>query len=192
MPLRAVKQRRQRTRSARDGFRAVGLVSKPRGLRGEIKIQLLTDFPERFDVGATVFVNGVQRAILASQVAGAAAHLRLEGIDGRDEAEALRDALLEVPDDDRAALAEGEYYLDEIEGCTVRDEDGAEIGTVREVLQPGANDVYVVDRQDRADLLLPAIPDVVIEVRQTEQVLVVRVPPGLDTDQPPAPTDSSD
>ena len=192
MPLRAVKQRRQRTRTARDGFRAVGLVSKPRGLRGEIKIQLLTDFPERFNVGATVFVNGVQHAILASQVDGAAAHLRLDGIDGREEAEALRDALLEVPDDDRAALPEGEYYLDEIEGCTVQDEDGSEIGTVREVLQPGANDVYVVARQGRADLLLPAIPDVIIEVRQTEQVLVVRVPPGLDTEQPPSPAEASD
>ncbi len=183
MPLRAVKRRRAAPREARPGFRAVGLVLKPRGLRGELKAQSLTDFPERFDPGATLHIGEASYEILTSQWDGGAVFLTLEGVDDREAAEALRGALIEVPETDRVDLEPGEYYLDEIEGCAVVDEGGATIGVVREVLQPGANDVYVVAREDKADLLVPAIPDVVVEIRIEEQTIVVDVPPGLDPEE---------
>ena len=87
-----------------------------------------------------------------------------------------------MPENDRAELEEGEFYLDQLEGCAVVDEAGNGVGVLREVLQPGANDVYVVAREGRTDLLLPAIEGVVLEVRIADRTVVVDVPPGLDQD----------
>ncbi len=181
MPLRAVKRRRTPP-SAREGFRAVGLILRPRGLHGELKVQSLTDFPERFDVGASLYLDGEPRAILASRCEAETAHIQIEGVTNRAEADRLRGMLLEVPESDRADLEEGEFYLDELEGCAVVDEAGASLGTLHEVLQPGANDVYVVTREGRSDLLLPAIRGVVLEIRIADRSVVVDVPPGLDRD----------
>lgn len=181
MPLRAVKRRRTPP-SAREGFRAVGLILRPRGLHGELKVQSLTDFPERFDVGATIYLDGEPRGILASRYEAQTAHIQIEGVASRVEAEQLRGILLEVPENDRAELEEGEFYLDELEGYAVVDEAGNGVGVLREVLQPGANDVYVVAREGRTDLLLPAIEGVVLEVRIADRTVVVDVPPGLDRD----------
>ena len=77
---------------------------------------------------------------------------------------------------------EGEFYLDELEGCAVMNDAGASLGVIREVLQPGANDVYVVARAGRSDLLLPAITGVVLEIRIADRTIMVDVPPGLDRD----------
>jgi 16S rRNA processing protein RimM len=180
MPLRAVKARRRRPSQSRAGFRAVGRVLKPRGLHGELKVFPLTNFPERFDPGARILIAGAEHQVETSQWEADVVFIRLTAVRHRDQAEALRDALIEVPEADRASLEQNEYYLDEIEGCEVVDPDGASIGVVREVLQPGANDVYVVARQSQADLLVPAIPDVVLEVRIAQQTIVVDIPPGLD------------
>ncbi len=180
MPLRAVKDRRLRPSQTRAGFRAIGRVLKPRGLNGELKIFPLTSFPERFDPGETILIDETTYRVESSQWEADVVFVRLAGIRHRDQAEALRDTLVEVPETDRANLDQNEYYLDEIEGCAVVDSDGAAIGLVREVLQPGANDVYVVSRENHADLLVPAIPDVVLEVRIADQTIVVDIPPGLD------------
>lgn len=180
MPLRAVKARRRRPSQSRVGFRAIGRVVKPRGLNGELKVFPLTNFPERFDPGATILVGEAEYTIEASHWETNIVFIRLAGVRHRDQAEALRDALVEVPESDRANLDQNEYYLDEIEGCAVVDPNGTSIGVLREVLQPGANDVYVVTRQDHADLLIPAIPDVVLEVRIADHTIVVDIPPGLD------------
>ena len=182
MPLRAVKRRRTPP-SARDGFRAVGLILRPRGLDGELKVQSLTDFPERFYVGATVYLDGEPREILASRCKAETAHIRITGVTSRVEANRLRGMLLEVPESDRGDLEEGEFYLDELEGCAVMNDAGASLGVIREVLQPGAHDVYVIARDGRSDLLLPAIKGVVLEIRIEDQTVVVDVPPGLDRDK---------
>lgn len=182
MPLR--RARRPPPVESREGFRAVGRVERPWGLRGDLKIFPLTDFPERFAAGARLFLAGEEREVVAGRWQKGRVYLRLAGIEGPEAAEAFRGELLEVRESDRAALADGEYYLDEIVGCAVVSETGEAIGVVREVLQPGANDVYVVTRRGRHDLLVPAIKDVVRRVDPTRKEITVDLPAGLDPDTP--------
>ena len=162
MPLRGA--RRPALPRPRDGFRAVGRVERPWGLRGEIKVLPLTDFPQRFDAGARVFVRGAGHHVRHSRWQKGRVFVALSGVEGVAAAEALRGALLEIPDGETPEFAEGEYYIDQIEGCEVVSVGGAPLGRVREVLQPGANDVYVVRRPSQPDLLIPALREIVVAV----------------------------
>ena len=178
MPLRGA--RRPRMPEPREGFRAIGRVERPWGLLGEIKVLPLTDFPERFDPGARLFVGAAQRRVLRSRWQKGRVFLALEGVERVEAAESLRGELLEVPADDTPAFAEGEYYIDELEGCEVVTGAGESLGTLREVLQPGANDVYVVARPGQRDLLVPALRDVVVSVDVASKRITVELPEGLD------------
>lgn len=166
-------------RMPRDGFRAVGLVERPRGLKGEIKVLPLTDFPQRFDPGETVIISGDPREIQRSNWQKGRVYLYINGIADRDSAEALRGELVEIPDGRRPATSEPFWYLDEIEGLRVVSADGSDLGTVREILQTGANDVYIVDRGARRDLLVPALKDVVVDVDIPAGTMTVDLPDGL-------------
>lgn len=177
MPLRGA--RRRRMPEPREGFRAIGRVERPWGLRGEIKVLPLTDFPERFAPNAQFYVRGERRRVLHSRWQKGRVFLALMGVEHVDAAEALRGELLEVAADDAPDFAEGEYYLDDVEGCEVMTEAGESLGTVREVLQPGSNDVYVVARPGRRDLLVPAMREVVLSVDIEAQRITVDLPEGL-------------
>ena len=134
MPLRGA--RRPPVPQPREGFRAIGRVERPFGLRGEIKILPLTDFPERFAADARVFVRGQERRVRSSRWQKGRVFVALAGVGHVNAAEALRGALVEVPESDLPDFAEGEYYIDQIEGCAVVDGDGGVVGTIREVLTP--------------------------------------------------------
>ena len=122
MPLRGA--RGAPAPQPREGFRAVGRVERPWGLRGEVKVLPLTDYPERFDPGARVFVGGEGRRVEHSRWHKGRVFVALAGVDRVEAAEALRGALLEIPEDETPAFAEGEYYIDQIEGCEVVSLDG--------------------------------------------------------------------
>ena len=166
-------------RMPRDGFRAVGLIERPRGLKGELKARPLTDFPQRFERGARVFISGAERTIAASNWQKGRVYLYVDGVHDLDAAESLRGELIEVPDAERPKSDRPFWYVDEIEGLRVVDRDGAELGRVREVLYTGANDVYVVDRGDERDLLVPALQDVVVQIDLDAGAMTVDLPDGL-------------
>jgi 16S rRNA processing protein RimM len=172
-------------RMPRDGFRAIGLVERPRGLKGELKALPLTDFPERFQPGARVFISGASRTVTRSNWQKGRVYLYIDGVADRESAEALRGELIEIPDAERPQTNEAFWYIDEIEGLLVLDVDGSELGTVREVLQTGANDVYIIDRGARRDLLVPALRDVVVNVDLSAQTMTVDLPDGLLPDDEP-------
>ena len=163
MPLRGA--RRAALPRPREGFRAVGRVERPWGLRGEIKVLPLTDFPERFDAGARVFVRGDSPSRAAQPLAeGPRLRRAVRRRGGWPRRRRCGGPLLEIPDGETPEFAEGEYYIDQIEGCEVVSVGGAPLGRVREVLQPGANDVYVVRRPSQRDLLIPALREIVVAV----------------------------
>ncbi|MBX6394541.1 MAG: 16S rRNA processing protein RimM, partial [Alicyclobacillaceae bacterium] len=87
---------------------------------------------------------------------------------------------LKVPESELVPLPEGTYYIHQLVGCEVVDEEGVRLGELAEVLQPGANDVYVVRRPGRRDLLLPAIPSVIKQVSVEEKRIVVSLLEGLE------------
>jgi 16S rRNA processing protein RimM len=154
---------------------AVGWIAAPWGLRGDLKVQPLTDFPERFQRGAALWVRGRRIDVQRSRWSRGFVYLGLSGIDSRSAAEELRGALLEVPESDLAPLPEEQYYRFQVIGLEVRTPEGRSLGRVAEILSTGSNDVYVV-RGGPRELLIPAIEDVVKEVDIEGGRLVVEPP----------------
>lgn len=105
--------------------------------------------------------------------------IKLAGIEDRTAAEQLRGALLQVPLEQAVRLPPGSYYWHQILGLQVIERGGRVLGTVREILTTGSNDVYVV-RSDERELLLPAIRDVIREIDLERGVIVVELLPGLE------------
>lgn len=166
-------------RMPRDGYRAIGMVERPRGLKGELKVLPLTDFPDRFEPGARIYIAGSSRLVQRSNWQKGRVYLYIDGVTDREAAEALRRELIEVPEHERPKTTESFWYIDEIEGLRVRTSAGHELGTIREVLQTGANDVYIVDRGDQRDLLVPALRDVVLDIDLDQGTMLVDLPDGL-------------
>jgi 16S rRNA processing protein RimM len=161
---------------------AIARVVKPRGLRGELECTILTDFPDRFATTTEVLVGERRelRLLLSSRVEGDRVVVKLDGVDDRTAAEALRGVLLQVPRERAVALPQGAYFWDDLVGLRVENEAGETLGTLSEVLRTGANDVYVVKR-DRGELLIPAIKQVVERVDLARGSITVRLLPGLDS-----------
>jgi 16S rRNA processing protein RimM len=165
--------------SAREGFVTVGRVLGARGVRGELRIEPLTDFPERFQRGAQLWIGGARYIVRLSRMHRGALLLQLEGVDTRGEADALRGLLLELPEAAVAELGEGQYYRHHIIGLEVVSTAGEALGRVAEIVETGANDVYAV-RNDEGELLLPAIDDVIKQIDLERGRMVVELIPGLE------------
>jgi len=162
-------------------YLAVGLLRKPHGLLGDLLMEIYTDFPERIRPGTILFVGDEYRPL---KITRRRPHnngliLGFEGIATPDEAGKYRATLAYVPTADRPALPAGEYYHHEIIGLTVLEETGKELGTLTEIIETGANDVYVVKPAVGSELLLPALKEVILEVDLAAKTMRVHLLPGL-------------
>jgi len=146
--------------NASQGYVAVGRILGPWGLRGDLKVEPLTDFPERFVLGCSLYVEGATYAIERCRWYKGKVYIKLSGIDSATAAEALRQRFLEVPEEELKPLSEGEYYQFQILGLEVRTTEGQPLGKVTQILSTGSNDVFVV-RGEGGELLIPALDDVV-------------------------------
>ncbi len=158
------------------GFVAVGRVLGPFGLKGELKAQALTDNADRFKVKAKLFAGQQPVTIAKCREAAGQLYLTFKGFADRDSVDKFRHALLQVPESDLPALPEGEYYRFQLIGLTVTDRTGAALGTLDEIIETGANDVYRVHPAEGTDLLLPALADVIISVDLEAKRMVVDPP----------------
>ena len=170
-----------------DSAVTIGRVAGVHGIHGEVKVEPLTDFPERFRQGRRVWLEGTPRSIQNSRWQRRLVYLKLTGIDSREAAQRLQGQELRVPDL-LAIEAEDVYYQHDIVGLRVEEESGEALGTVVDILATGANDVYVV-HGERGELLLPAIEDVVKRVDVAGGRIVVELLPGLEfvSNTPKAP-----
>jgi 16S rRNA processing protein RimM len=166
--------------SALPQYLVVGLIVAPRGLRGELKVRIESDDPERFSDLQYVFLGPelARWAVESSRPFGDFVLLMLTGVSDREAAETLRGLTVYVDQDEALPLEEGEYYQFQIKGLSVRTQDGQDLGSVTEVLETGANDVYVVVGS-AGELLLPAIRDVILGIDIAAGTMTVRVPEGL-------------
>lgn len=161
-------------------YLAVGHVMGAHGVRGEIKIKSLTDFPERFAPGARVFVEGetFQREIVSTRAHKGALLIKFAGLSDRNAVEALKGKYLLVARENAMPLDEDEYYEDELVGLRVESVEGEYLGILAEIIWTGANEVYIV-RGDQGEVLIPAIADVVQEVDLDAGLMRVTLLPGL-------------
>ena len=167
--------------SAEPRFLAVGRVIKPHGVHGEVRVEPMTARPERFGWLKDIYLG--ERAPRRVGVVSVRYHqglvlLKLDGYTTRTEAEALRNELLQVPEEEAIPLEEGEYFLHQLLGLEVVTEDERSLGRLTEVLETGANNVFVIDGPD-GQRLVPDIPDVVLAVDVDAGRIVIRPMPGL-------------
>lgn len=153
---------------------------RPWGVRGEVKVEILTDWPERFALLEYVYLGegAIPYRLERFRLHREYALLKLASCDDRNAAEALREQLVQIPPEEAMPLDEDEYYVHQIEGLEVWTDDGEPLGRVIEVLFTGSNEVYVV-HGPRGEVLIPAIADVVLEVDLESRRLVVHLMDGL-------------
>ncbi|WP_028550399.1 ribosome maturation factor RimM [Paenibacillus sp. UNC451MF] len=164
----------------------VGKIVNTHGIRGELKIVPETDFPdERFAKGsALIFFDPQKQTTLSVTVESAREHkkmfmVKFKGFDNINDVEKYKGWLLKVEEKYLSELSDDEFYYHEIIGCTVFTDEGEKLGTINEILSPGANDVWVVERESGKPVLIPYIDDVVLEVDVNEKRVKVSLMEGL-------------
>lgn len=162
------------------GYIAIGHIAAVFGVKGEVKVTLATDFPERFQGLETVYLGPEARPVrlLGSRPHQGNVLLRLEGYDDRTAAEALQGQWIQVPYADILPLGEGEHYVFQLIGLRVRTTDGRDLGVIDEILSTPANEVFVV-RGEAGEVLVPYINDVIAEERLDAGEIIVHPLPGL-------------
>lgn len=170
-------------------FVVVGRITRPHGIRGEVRV-IPVDVPaERLlELDAAYVRPGgegerVRREVRRARVATDCVLIAFSGIDSRDAAETLRGAWVEIPGSQVKPLPEDEYYVFELIGCRVYTVEGDEVGEVADVLPTGANDVYVVKRPGKRDVLVPAVKVMVKDVDVDARRIVIDPWPGLLDDE---------
>ncbi|HEX9068976.1 MAG TPA: ribosome maturation factor RimM [Ktedonobacterales bacterium] len=160
---------------------AVGEVVGVFGLRGELKVRPLTDFPERFATTKTIYAGAdlVAYAVRSARVHKEQVILGLEGIGDPDAAETLRGKTLYIPASELMPLAEGQFYLHDLRGLAVRHVNGTELGIVTDVLTGGGNDLLVIRRAGKPEVLFPFVKEYVRSVDLASRILVVDPIPGF-------------
>ena len=146
----------------------VGVITTTHGLKGEVKVFLTSDDPKRFDtLDEVILVEGARSRPLSIEHVKyfkGRPILKFKGLDRIEDVEHLRGCPLMVTRENALPLAEGEYFIGDLIGCTCYLEDGTELGKLVDVLQTGANDVYHVKTPGGRVVLIPVIPDVVRDI----------------------------
>ncbi len=161
-------------------FLAVGRVLSPHGIRGEVEVEIHTDFPERFAPGARFLAGEHKEPLTVEGVRPYRKRLliKFEEVTDRTGAEALGGEWLYVPIEEAWPLGEDEYYEYQIIGLEVWTEEGEYLGVVDHIIYTGANDVYVV-QGPRGEVLIPAIQQVILDVDLDRERITIHVLPGL-------------
>lgn len=161
----------------------VGAITGTHGLRGEVKVFPTTDEPARYqtlkevllDTGKKQLTLEIERVRFAKQMV----IVKFAGLNDINEVEKYKGAKLYVKREHALQLREDEYYFADLVGLTVQTQEGEILGTVKDILKTGANDVYVVSRENNKELLLPAIKDCIRKIDLADGTMTVYLLPGL-------------
>jgi 16S rRNA processing protein RimM len=163
-------------------YLAIGHIVGVHGIRGELKVMSMTDYPARYTAGSRVMV-GTPGLARPAVIAAARPHrgmylVLLDSVSDRTAAEAFVGQYLLIPESEAFPLGEHENYLHDLIGLTVVTVEGEVLGVLREILFTGANDVYVV-KGDSGEVLIPATRQVVVKVDLADSTMKVQLPDGL-------------
>lgn len=167
--------------SAEPHFLVIGKILKPHGVRGEMRVMPHTDLPERFTWLESVYVGDKKPVLI--EVESVRFHknlilLKLVGYDSREAVESLRNQWLQVDEVDAIPLEEDEYFLFQLEGLTVKTDEDELLGTIQQVIQTGANNVFVV-KSTKGELLIPDTKEVVLDIDFDAKLMLVHIIDGL-------------
>lgn len=161
----------------------VGVITQTHGVRGEVKVFPTTDDPERFldlkkvllDTGKETMALEIQSVKFFKQFV----ILKFKGIDNINEIERYKRCPLLVTREDAVALEDDEFFIADMIGMTVETEDGKVFGTLKDVMETGANDVYVIESEVHGEVLVPAIKECVLNVDIEAQKMIIHLMDGL-------------
>jgi 16S rRNA processing protein RimM len=174
MPGRIGKRAMKQETTQETEFVTVGKIVASFGLRGQVKVEPLTNIAERFDIGKTLYLDGEPRKIVDSRLQKKQFILKLEGINKIEQADALKWMVLEVPASEKPELDDDEYMVDDLIGMKVVTTDGKELGAVEEVLTYPAHDILVV-----GTVMIPAVQEFVEMVDFDAETITVRLIDGM-------------
>ncbi len=168
---------------------SIGTIVNTQGIHGDVRIMPTTDDIKRFELlisdDVYVFFGDNYKTLQIKKVwyHKKFVILQFKGIDNMTEAEKLKGGVIKIPKDKALPLEEDEYYLSDLIGLNVLEEDGKSIGKVKDVLFTGANDVYVVsddiDNNSKKEILIPAIKQCILNVDVANGTIKVKLPEGL-------------
>lgn len=156
----------------------VGYVLAPWGTKGEVKVQVETDFPDRFTAGSVVYLLNQPLEIESSRPHKQHLVIKLVTIDSIQEAEQLRGQYLTIPYSELRPLPEDQYYTFQLIGLTVLTTEGNYVGKIVDIMITAANDVYVV-QSELGEVLIPAIDDVVQSIDTNKGQMIIEAIEGL-------------
>ncbi|MBP5221790.1 MAG: 16S rRNA processing protein RimM [Lachnospiraceae bacterium] len=162
----------------------VGVITSPHGVQGEVKVFPTTDDPRRFKrLKEVILISGKEEKNIEIEHVKFIKQmviLKLKGFDDKDSVERLRQCTLWVPREKAVKLQKDEYYIADLIGLKVLNENDEEIGVLTEVIATGANDVYEIKKKDGSELLLPAIKECILDVQVEEGIIKVHILDGLE------------
>ena len=157
-------------------FLDCGQIVNTHGVRGEVRIVPWADSPEFLCQFSTVYLDGAPLRVLSARVHKGSVIARLDGVDTVEKAMLLRDKTVQIRRAD-AKLPDGAFFLADIIGLKVIDEAGKPLGTLKEVLSPSVQQVYVVDGE--REIMIPAVPEFILETNIADGYIKVRLIEGF-------------
>ena len=169
----------------------IGKIVNAHGIKGEVKIISYSDDPGRFEMLESILVGGSVSEDLTEyyiedvRYKAGSVLLKLEGVDDRNAAEAMKEKFVFMDEDDLPELEDGQYYVRDIVGFDVVDEEGRKLGELKDVQTNTAQDLYIVSRKDAdgkkaADLLIPGVDKFILDVDTDGRKITVKLPEGLE------------
>ena len=161
----------------------VGVITSTHGIRGEVKVFPTTDDPKRFKKLKQVILDtGKEKRDLEVESVKFFKQfviLKFKGIDNINEVERYKRCPLLVTRDHAVPLQEDEYFIADMIGMQVVTEDGALFGTLKDVIETGANDVYIIESSEHGEVLVPAIKECILDINIEEQKMQIHLMDGL-------------
>jgi 16S rRNA processing protein RimM len=164
----------------------LGEIVRAHGVIGEVRLRLTTDYPERLRQLKAVYLGhdplkpqAERHELLGVRLSSDHCLIRLRDVTDRNQAELLRGLLVMVKVEEAVPLEEDEFYAYELIGMSVQTQDGLSLGTIREVMETRANDVYIIDSPDYGELLVPAHDETLVEIDLKTRTVTMVLPDGL-------------
>ena len=165
------------------GMFVVGKILKPQGLKGEVKVDIITSFPAHFAVLDCLFIEKDKKwqtyFIDSVRLSNKFVFIKFSNINSVDEAVALKNKLLYIPKNELTELSENEFYIHDLIGIKVYDKQETLLGEIIDVETYSSNDVYILKTLNGDERLIPAIKDVVLKVDAEQKIMLIHVMEGL-------------
>ncbi len=157
----------------------IGQVVNVVGLKGELKVYHYSDYKERFEELSKVYLDHQEFRIDGVRYLKEMVILKLEGISNRTEAETFKGKDVLIDKEDTRELPEDTYYIYDLIGLSVVDENGAVLGSVSDVIQNRTQDLYEVEKEDKSRFLIPAVEEFILNIDMESRTMIVRLIDGL-------------